>query len=138
MKNERDARYLNHFKQFSPPRTAIKELSPRGEAPIDNREIEEDDDIRVISDKIIAKKAFVWAFGQNKDGELGVGSQKDALLPRPIAQALRDGQSARYISSGSHHSAVVSKSGDLFVCGSHLHGKLGLPSNGIIHLTKFN
>ena len=23
------------------------------------------------------------------------------------------------------------------MCGSHLHGKLGLPSQGIIHLTKF-
>ena len=31
----------------------------------------------------------------------------------------------------------MSKAGDVFVCGSHLHGKLGIASNGIIHLTKF-
>ena len=31
----------------------------------------------------------------------------------------------------------MSKSGDVFVCGSHLHGKLGIASNGIINLTKF-
>ena len=41
-------------------------------------------DIRTISQQIIDKKAFVWAFGKNKDGEIGIGSQRDAFLPRPI------------------------------------------------------
>jgi len=26
----------------------------------------------------------------------------------------------------------------VYVCGSHLHGKLGMPSSGILNLTKFN
>ena len=98
---------------------------------------EDTDDIRIISQQIIDKKAFVWAFGKNKDGEIGIGSQRDAFLPRPIYGSLKDGQSARSISSGSHHTAIVSKSGDVYVCGSSLHGKLGLASNGIINLTKF-
>ena len=34
----------------------------------------ESDDIRVISQQIIDKKAFIWAFGKNKDGEIGIGS----------------------------------------------------------------
>jgi len=84
----------------------------------------------------VQKKAFIWAFGANKDGEIGVGSQRDQLQPRAIANHL-EGGSARHIASGSHHTVVVSKSGDVYVCGSHLHGKLGLPSQGIIHLTKF-
>jgi hypothetical protein len=50
-----------------------------------------DDDIKEISAKIIAKHAFVWGFGGNKDGELGIGNQKDGILPRPIAATLRDG-----------------------------------------------
>ena len=86
----------------------------------------EKDDIRVISQQIMDKKAFVWAFGENKDGEIGIGSQRDAFLPRPIFGQLKDGQSAKSISSASHHSAIVSKSGDVYVCGSHLHGKLGI------------
>ena len=80
----------------------------------------------------------MWSFGKNKDGELGIGSQKDALLPRPIATVLKESQSAKCISGGNQHTALVSKSGDVYVCGSSLHGKLGLQSQGIIHLTKFN
>ena len=52
---------------------------------------DEEEDIRVISQQIIDKKAFIWSFGKNKDGELGIGSQKDAFLPRPIAGELKDG-----------------------------------------------
>ena len=43
-----------------------------------------DQDIGAIAQQIIDKKAFVWAFGKNKDGEIGIGSQRDAFLPRPI------------------------------------------------------
>jgi len=42
----------------------------------------------------MAKKAFVWGIGGNKDGELGIASQKDALLPKPISGMLGNGQSA--------------------------------------------
>jgi hypothetical protein len=37
-------------------------------------DIYEVDDIRQIAKDIIDKKAFIWAFGQNKDGEIGIGS----------------------------------------------------------------
>ena len=39
---------------------------------------------------------------------------------------------AVWISSGSHHSAIVTKAGELFVCGSQLHGKLGIPSVNVM------
>ena len=51
----------------------------------------EDTNISTIASKIQAKSAYVWAFGGNKDGELGIGHQRDALLPRPIAGMLKDG-----------------------------------------------
>ena len=35
---------------------------------------EDNDDIRIISQQIMDKKAFIWAFGKNKDGEIGIGS----------------------------------------------------------------
>jgi alpha-tubulin suppressor-like RCC1 family protein len=65
-------------------------------------------------------------------------SQKDIFLPKPINQTLKGvSQTAKWISSGSHHSAIVTKAGELFVCGSQLHGKLGIPSLNVMHLTKF-
>jgi alpha-tubulin suppressor-like RCC1 family protein len=45
--------------------------------------------------------------------------------------------SAQSISSGSHHSALVTKGGELYVCGSALHGKLGLPGLSVNNLNKF-
>jgi hypothetical protein len=56
--------------------------------------VAENDNMTGIESKIMAKKAFVWGIGRNKDGELGIGSQKDTLLPRSIAGMLKDGQSA--------------------------------------------
>jgi len=37
-------------------------------------------------------------------------------------------ESARSIASGQHHTVVVTKNGEIFACGSSLHGKLGLPT----------
>lgn len=51
------------------------------------------------------KKAFVWAFGKNAEGELALGVYKDALLPRFVSGL--KGQSARCISSSNHHTALV-------------------------------
>lgn len=71
--------------------------------------------IEQIQQEIQKKKAFIWTFGKNTDGELGIGSLKDSFLPKAIASNIK---TARYISSGSHHSAIVSKNGELFVSGS--------------------
>ena len=40
---------------------------------------EEEENITAIAQKIVDKKAFIWAFGANKDGEIGIGSQRDQL-----------------------------------------------------------
>mgnify|MGYP001065214376 CR=1 FL=1 len=45
--------------------------------------------------------------------------------------------SAQSISSGSHHSALVTKGGENYVCGSSLHGKLGMPALSVNNLSKF-
>lgn len=86
-------------------------------------------------DQIINKKAFVWAFGKNQEGELSLGIYKDALLPRYI-QGLPS-SSAKWIASSNHHSAIVSSDGQLFVCGSSLHGKLGIESLNKTNINKF-
>ena len=65
-------------------RDLLSKTFERSNSPLREEETETDD-IAEIAQSIIDKKSFVWAIGQNKDGELGIGSQRDALLPRPIA-----------------------------------------------------
>lgn len=57
------------------------------------------------------KKAFVWAFGKNQEGELALGVYKDALLPRFVTGV--KGQSAKWIASSNHHTALVTLDGQL-------------------------
>ena len=33
---------------------------------------------------------------------------------------------------------IVTKAGEVFACGSSLHGKLGLPANGLVNIQKFS
>jgi len=61
----------------------------------------------ITKNQINENRPYLWAFGQNKNGELGLGNQEDAIVPVPL-----DGfEPARSICSGSHHSMMVSKSG---------------------------
>ena len=46
-------------------------------------------------------------------------------------------QSAKCIASSNHHSAIVSTDGQLFVCGSSLHGKLGIENLNKTNINKF-
>jgi alpha-tubulin suppressor-like RCC1 family protein len=72
-----------------------------------------------IASEIRRKRAYIWAFGKNSDGELGISSQKDQFMPKPIVVSnLKTSAVAKWISSGSHHSAIVTKNGEVFVSGS--------------------
>jgi alpha-tubulin suppressor-like RCC1 family protein len=51
---------------------------------------------------------------------------------------LKLSQSAISISSGYHHSGIVTLAGELFMCGSTLHGKLGLQNLNLMQVTRFN
>lgn len=68
----------------------------------------------------IKLQGFVYSFGKNKDGELGLGHNKNAMLPAPI-KGLKDKKIVQ-ISCGGQHTAVVTEDGQLYVCGSSLHG----------------
>jgi hypothetical protein len=55
------------------------------------------------------KKAFVWVFGKNQDGELALGIYKDVLVPRFLAGI--KGSSAKWIASSNHHTALITSEG---------------------------
>ena len=77
----------------------------------------------------------VWCFGKNKDGELGLKHNRNVTTPEAVRQ-LTD-KSVAYVSSGGSHSAVVDGEGRLFVCGSALHGKLGLEKLNKVSISSF-
>lgn len=95
-------------KPYVSPYTKNLSLSPN-EGIDPNNEVDEmiqgNIDGNMASDQIKNKKAFVWAFGKNQEGELALGVYKDALLPRFVTGV--KSYSARWISSSNHHTALV-------------------------------
>ena len=94
------------------------------------------EECKKLSQYINDNKRFILCFGQNKDGELGTATKEQIKEPRAL-QCTEELTSAQSISSGSRHSGLVTKSGEIFVCGSYLHGKLGIPDLGVTNLSKF-
>ena len=94
----------------------------------------------MLEKSIRDKKAYVLCFGKNTNGELGVQSTKDVFEPKNVHNSVslfREEGSAKWISSGSHHTAMVTKSGHLYLAGSTLHGKLGIQGLNMMRITKF-
>jgi alpha-tubulin suppressor-like RCC1 family protein len=65
-----------------------------------------------------------FAWGKNKDGELSIGGSKDSYLPIPVKGVKN--KNIIHVSSGGQHSAAIDNQGRLYICGSYLHGKLGI------------
>jgi len=76
---------------------------------------------------------FVWGWGKNKNGELSLGVTKDSVLPRSV----KGPKNVTYISSGANHSACITSDGELYVCGSYLHEKLGIAELRATNVLKF-
>jgi alpha-tubulin suppressor-like RCC1 family protein len=75
-------------------------------------------------EQIKKQHAFVWAFGSNKMGELGVSHYNDVIMPER-AKGLPKTKIIQ-ISSGGKHSGAITDDGRLYICGSNIHGQLGL------------
>lgn len=89
----------------------------------------------LISGKQVTDDYSVWCFGKNKDGELGLRHNRNVNSPEPL-KALNE-KAITHISSGGSHSAVVDSEGRLYVCGSSLHGKLGLEKLSKVAISNF-
>lgn len=83
----------------------------------------------------VKTKFFVWSWGKNKSGELSHGNLVNSLIPQPV-KYLR-AKNIINVSSGAEHSGAVSDSGTLYICGSYLHGKLGIEGLTKVHVTSF-
>ena len=83
----------------------------------------------------IPNEPTTYAWGKNKDGELSVGSNKDSYLPIPVKGVKN--KSIVHVSSGGQHSSSIDNQGHLYICGSYLHGKLGIEDLTTISLQAF-
>ncbi|OMJ65951.1 hypothetical protein SteCoe_37385 [Stentor coeruleus] len=81
------------------------------------------------------KLSSAYAWGKNKDGELSVGTSKDVFLPHAV-RGMKNKQIV-YVASGGQHSACIDTEGQLYVCGSYLHGKLGIENLTTVSLVTF-
>lgn len=70
----------------------------------------------------------VYAWGDNSQGQLGVGDTTNRLRPEML-RSLRNALACS-VHTGRQHSMVVSPRGTLFAFGSNSHGQLGLGEDG--------
>ena len=120
-----DTRSFNDAANLSPDEDEKEDV--KGVAPISS--------ISKAIEKERSKQYYVWSWGKNKSGELSHGGTANALIPRGV-RCLK-GKYIIWISSGAQHSAVVTNNGELFICGSYLHGKLGLEKLTKVNVTTF-
>ncbi|KAK3144729.1 hypothetical protein QOZ80_4AG0317040 [Eleusine coracana subsp. coracana] len=66
----------------------------------------------------------VHSWGRNQNGQLGLGTTEDSLLPQKI-QAF-EGICVKMIAAGAEHTAAVTEDGDLYGWGWGRYGNLGL------------
>ena len=74
---------------------------------------------------ILTSNGTVYTFGRNVDGQLGIGSRREAKVPN-LVTALKD-DSIVLISCGGDYSMALSERGTLFAWGNNASGQLGKP-----------
>lgn len=72
----------------------------------------------------VTMEGEVQSWGRNQNGQLGLGTTEDSLVPQKI-QAF-EGISIKMVAAGAEHTAAVTEDGELFGWGWGRYGNLGL------------
>ncbi|RWR92760.1 Regulator of chromosome condensation [Cinnamomum micranthum f. kanehirae] len=72
----------------------------------------------------VTMEGEVQSWGRNQNGQLGLGTTDDSLVPQNI-QAF-EGVSVKMVAAGAEHTAAVTEDGDLYGWGWGRYGNLGL------------
>ncbi|KAB1210505.1 Ultraviolet-B receptor UVR8 [Morella rubra] len=72
----------------------------------------------------VTMEGEVQSWGRNQNGQLGLGTTEDSLVPQKI-QAFQ-GVSIRMVAAGAEHTAAVTEDGELYGWGWGRYGNLGL------------
>ena len=87
------------------------------------------------SKKVYSKQTFIYGWGRNDNGELGLGSNQNIMIPTPIKSLKNKIISA--VCSGGKNSMLLSNEGKVYICGSGMFGMLGHnKSSNIQSITK--
>jgi alpha-tubulin suppressor-like RCC1 family protein len=77
----------------------------------------------------VGKDGTVWAWGLNKDGQLGTGKTSEAE-PKPVkVQGLTD---VVEVAAGWRHSLALRRDGTVWAWGNNDHGQLGITPNPLV------
>ena len=71
---------------------------------------------------IYIKDAYLYSWGKNKFGELGLDSLSNKNIPSPITSI--KSHSINSVKSGGRNSIILSSDGNLYLCGSNIFGLL--------------
>ena len=86
-----------------------------------------DKDINLIDDlcsesssqtKIYTKDIYIYAWGKNKYGELGINNARTSLFPSPVNSLKLS--LINQVASGGRNSIILTTDGQLLVCGSNI------------------
>ncbi|KAG6721473.1 hypothetical protein I3842_03G113300 [Carya illinoinensis] len=72
----------------------------------------------------VTMEGEVQSWGRNQNGQLGLGTMEDSLVPQKI-QAFQ-GVSIKMVAAGAEHTAAVTEAGELYGWGWGRYGNLGL------------
>ncbi|CAI9753039.1 unnamed protein product [Fraxinus pennsylvanica] len=72
----------------------------------------------------VTMEGEVQSWGRNQNGQLGIGTTEDSLVPRKIETF--KGVSIKMVAAGAEHTAVVTEDGELYGWGWGRYGNLGL------------
>ncbi|XP_059624482.1 ultraviolet-B receptor UVR8 isoform X2 [Cornus florida] len=72
----------------------------------------------------VTMEGEVQSWGRNQNGQLGLGTTEDSLVPQRIAAF--QGVSVKMVAAGAEHTAAVTEDGELYGWGWGRYGNLGL------------
>ncbi|XP_052190726.1 ultraviolet-B receptor UVR8 isoform X2 [Diospyros lotus] len=72
----------------------------------------------------VTMEGEVHSWGRNQNGQLGLGTTEDSLLPQKIEDF--QGVSVKMVAAGAEHTAAVTEEGELYSWGWGRYGNLGL------------
>lgn len=73
---------------------------------------------------VLTTDGTLYSFGFGQSGQLGHRSSKNMLRPKAV-EDFKD-KKIQLVAAGAHHSVVMTRSGDIYVCGNNKDGQLGL------------
>ena len=83
--------------------------------------------MRQKKEKIIVKDVFLYSWGKNIYGELGIGTSTDVNIPTPITSLTT--KNIIEVKPGGRNTLLIKGDGNIYLCGSNIFGLLAHNSN---------